>query len=382
MSQLAARSACAAALAGSRWLSAASRGLHRTAAAAAAAGRQGATKQPGASLSASTPRSLSKQQWTGLSSSSLRGAAAAAAAAAAPADGGGSSGSSGKKPPLKTISERIGFIGAGQMGEALIRGFLKSKASTPGRICCSVRDLERQDALERIGIGSIFGDATATGSKDVCEFARIVFLCTKPQAMPEVLACLAPHITPDHLVVSIAAGITLSTLEEALGQGTRVVRVMPNTPALVQSGASAYALGKHATQHDADAVDLLLGSVGFCIQVEEKQLDAVTGLSGSGPAFVYLMIEALADGGVAVGLPRDTALALAAKTVAGAAQMVFSEDEKSMKGMVHPGVLKDRVASPAGTTIAGLTELESSGVRGAFIRAVGKAAQRAKELAG
>lgn len=142
MSQLAARSACAAALAGSRWLSAASRGLHRTAAAAAAAGRQGATKQPGASLSASTPRSLSKQQWTGLSSSSLRGAAAAAAAAAAPADGGGSSGSSGKKPPLKTISERIGFIGAGQMGEALIRGFLKASgqhtAARP-RACQSVQ---------------------------------------------------------------------------------------------------------------------------------------------------------------------------------------------------------------------------------------------------
>ncbi|PSC75658.1 pyrroline-5-carboxylate reductase [Micractinium conductrix] len=268
------------------------------------------------------------------------------------------------------------------MGEALIRGFLRAKVSTPSKICCSVKDWERRDALERLGIGSIFGDATESGAEEVARFARIVFLCTKPQACAEVLQSMAPHMTPDHLVVSIAAGITINTLEEGLGHGTRVVRVMPNTPALVQSGASAYALGTHATPHDAELVDLLLGSVGFCIRVEEKQLDAVTGLSGSGPAFVYLVIEALADGGVAAGLPRDTALALAAKTVAGAAQMVFSEDETSVLGMVHPGVLKDRVASPAGTTIAGLTELESSGVRGAFIRAVTRAAQRSKELAG
>lgn len=280
------------------------------------------------------------------------------------------------------MQERIGFIGAGQMGEALVRGFIKARVSTPGKICCSVRDLDRQDALERIGIGSIFGDATEGGSEDVAAFARIIILCPKPQAMPEVLEALAPHITPDHLVVSVAAGVTLATLERALGEGARVVRVMPNTPSLVQSGASAFCLGRHATQQDGEVVETLFSSVGFCIQVQEKQMDAVTGLSGSGPAFVYLMIEALADGGVAAGLPRDTALALAAKTVAGAAQMVFSDDETSVLGMVHPGVLKDRVASPAGTTIEGLAELESSGVRGAFIRAVKRAAARSKELAG
>lgn len=270
------------------------------------------------------------------------------------------------------------------MGEALIRGFLRSKLSSPGRICVSVRDVERQDALERIGIGSIFGDATDGGSKEVAQFSSVILLCTKPQAMTEVLQSLAPHVTSEHLVISVAAGITLQTLESALGEGVRVVRVMPNTPALVQCGASAYALGKNVTARDADIVDLLLSSVGFCIAVEEKQLDAVTGLSGSGPAYVYLMIEAMADGGVMAGLPRETALALAAKTVAGAAQMVFGDDggsnSSSALGMVHPGVLKDRVASPAGTTIAGLAELESSGVRGAFIRAVSRAAQRAKEI--
>ncbi|KAL4444858.1 hypothetical protein ABPG77_003908 [Micractinium sp. CCAP 211/92] len=317
-------------------------------------------------------------RWAGLTGGSSRSAAAAAAAVGTGSSGGSSS--SGAKP--KAVAERIGFIGAGQMGEALIRGFIKARVSTPGKICCSVRDLDRQDALERIGIGSIFGDATEGGSEEVARFARIIVLCTKPQAMPEVLESLAPHITPDHLVVSVAAGMTLATLEQALGESARVVRVMPNTPSLVQSGASAFCLGRNATQQDADVVETLFCSVGFCIQVQEKQMDAVTGLSGSGPAFVYLMIEALADGGVAAGLPRDTALALAAKTVAGAAQMVFSDDETSVLGLVHPGVLKDRVASPAGTTIEGLAELESSGVRGAFIRAVKRAAARSKELAG
>jgi pyrroline-5-carboxylate reductase len=201
--------------------------------------------------------------------------------------------------------------------------------------------------------------------------------------MGTVLAALGPHVTPHHLVISIAAGVRLETLEAALGAGARVVRVMPNTPCLVAAGASAYALGAHATQADADLVHSLLGSVGLAIQVEEKMMNAVTGLSGSGPAYVFLMIEALADGGVAAGLPRDTALALAAQTVAGAAQMVLqgdNDDDGSVLGLVHPAVLKDKVASPAGTTIAGICELETSGVRGAFMRAVKAAAARSEEL--
>ncbi len=203
----------------------------------------------------------------------------------------------------------------------------------------------------------------------------------KPQAMGSVLRSLGPHVTQDHLVISIAAGVRIATLEAALGAGARVVRVMPNTPCLIQQGASAYALGASASPADADLVHALLSSVGLAVQVEEKMMDAVTGLSGSGPAYVFMMIEALADGGVAAGLPRDTALALAAQTVAGAAAMVFQGgDDAAILGMVHPGILKDKVASPAGTTIAGICELESSGVRGAFIRAVKAAAKRSEEL--
>lgn len=279
-----------------------------------------------------------------------------------------------------TPKTRIGVIGAGQMGEALIRGFLQAGVCTPGRISASVLTLERREYLSNLGIGNIFEDAATGGAQGVAQHSDVIILGVKPQAMAPVLEALAPVIQPHHLIISIAAGIRISTLEAALGETTRVVRVMPNTPCLVQSAASAYALGTHATPEDADLVHRLLTAVGLAIQVEEKMMDAVTGLSGSGPAYVFLMVEALADGGVAAGLPRDTALALAAKTVAGAAQMIFQEDESSISGMVHPGILKDKVASPAGTTIAGLTELESSGVRGAFIRAVKAAAKRSEEL--
>ena len=275
---------------------------------------------------------------------------------------------------------RVGVIGAGQMGEALIRGFLDAGAATPGRICASVATFERRERLQGLGIGNIFEDAKEGGAASIAQNSDVIFLGVKPQIMVEILDSLAPVLEPHHLVISIAAGIKLSTLESKLGQGVRVVRVMPNTPCLVRSAASAYSLGTHATQEDADLVHRLLTSVGLAIQVEEKMMDAVTGLSGSGPAYVFLMVEALADGGVAAGLPRDTALALAAKTVAGAAQMIFQEDESSISGMVHPGILKDKVASPAGTTIAGLMELEASGVRGAFARAVLAAAKRSEEL--
>lgn len=266
------------------------------------------------------------------------------------------------------------------MGEALIRGFLSSGVSTPGRICASVATLERRELLQSIGIGNVFEEATSGGAAEVANCSDVILLGVKPQAMPPVLTALAPHIGPHHVVISIAAGIRIETLESALGAGVRVVRVMPNTPCLVRSGAAAYALGTNATAEDGELVHSLFSSVGLALKVEEKMMDAVTGLSGSGPAYVFIMIEALADGGVAAGLPRDTALALAAQTVAGAAQMIFQEDDTSVSGMVHPGILKDKVASPAGTTIAGLTELESAGVRAAFIQAVKAAAKRSEEL--
>jgi pyrroline-5-carboxylate reductase len=285
-------------------------------------------------------------------------------------------------PQAEPLDARIGFIGAGQMGEALIRGFIKSGVSTAGRISASVATFERRELLSAMGINNVFDAAADGGAAGIAGASDVIVLGVKPQAMGPVLRALGPHVGPRHLIISIAAGIRIETLEVAMGAGSRIVRVMPNTPCLVQAGASAYALGANATPQDADLVHALLSSVGLAIQVEEKMMDAVTGLSGSGPAFVFMMIEALADGGVAAGLPRDTALALAAQTVAGAAQMVFQgdDDDSAILGMVHPGILKDRVASPAGTTIAGICELETSGVRGAYIRAVKAAAARSGEL--
>ena len=185
----------------------------------------------------------------------------------------------------------------------------------------------------------------------------VLILAVKPQNMPSLLNEIRPHIAARHLLVSIAAGVTLRQLIQGLGGVTRIIRVMPNTPCLLGASASAYSSGDGATADDLALVDRLLNAVGVAFRLPEHLLDAVTGLSGSGPAFVYLMIEALSDGGVRVGLPRDVATALAAQTVLGAAKMVLETG-------LHPGVLKDMVASPGGTTIAGLHALERAGVAG------------------
>lgn len=265
------------------------------------------------------------------------------------------------------VEQTIGFIGAGQMARALAQGFVESRRVRPDRIFAADPS---EVALAQFA-QLVDGARTATTNDQVVAKADVVFLAVKPQQMATVLAEIGARAS-GKLVVSIAAGVPLKRLLDGLA-GARVVRVMPNTPCLVGQSASAYALGPNATAEDGELVGGLLAAVGKAYQVDEKLLDPVTGLSGSGPAFVYTVIEALADGGVRMGLPRDVAMALAAQTVKGAAEMVLSSGE-------HPAVLKDRVASPGGTTIAGLQALENGGLRAALINAVEAATKRSVEL--
>lgn len=265
---------------------------------------------------------------------------------------------------------RIGFIGCGQMAQALASGFVNAGCVDAGALIGSdVSEAMRRAFTEHTR-------ATATASNvEVVQNADVVFLAVKPQAMAAVLDELKTHFSHKHLVVSIAAGVTVGRILAVIGPDRRVVRVMPNTPCLVGAAACGYAVGGQAAEEDAKLVQALLESVGLAFRLDEKLLDAVTGLSGSGPAYVYQVIEALSDGGVKVGLPRGVATALAAQTVLGAAKMVLETGK-------HPGELKDMVTSPAGTTIAGLAELEQRGVRGAFLAAVETATRRSQELGG
>ncbi len=266
------------------------------------------------------------------------------------------------------LTQTIGFIGAGQMAKALAQGFVATNLVPANQIvACDPFAAARESFATAVP-----GATIATTNQQVVEKSQVIFLAVKPQSMATVFQELAGHCGSDKLFVSIAAGIPLSKLTAGL-KSERVARVMPNTPALVGKGASAYALATGASAADGQLVGQLLGAVGRAYQVDEKLLDAVTGLSGSGPAFVYVMIEALADGGVKMGIPRDIALALAAQTVAGAAEMVLTTGE-------HPAALKDKVASPGGTTIAGLAALEDRGLRAALISAVEAATRRSAEL--
>jgi pyrroline-5-carboxylate reductase len=269
----------------------------------------------------------------------------------------------------KPAGRRWGFIGAGKMATALIQGMLRAEKTVPENVLASDPVAETRGSLA-CETGVRVTDSNLT----VVRESQVLILAVKPQSMAQVLDELRPVVTPDHLVISIAAGVSLATLEAGLGPDRRLARVMPNTPALMGEGASCYCLGPSAKAGDTEIVRSCLDAVGRSFRVPESQLDAVTGLSGSGPAFVYIMIEALSDGGVNVGLPRELATALAAQTVLGAARMVLETGE-------HPGVLKDQVASPGGTTIAGLRALERAGIRAALIDAVEAATRRSAELA-
>jgi pyrroline-5-carboxylate reductase len=262
----------------------------------------------------------------------------------------------------------IGFLGAGKMATALAKGFVRAQLVTTKQIIAS-------DPLPaaRAAFANEVGAKTTESNAAVAKFASMLVLAVKPDQTAAALAGIRDQFTGDHLLISIAAGVTLAKLESALVAGARVIRVMPNTPALVGASATGYALGKSATPADGDLTQKLFSAVGVAFQTKESLLDAVTGLSGSGPAYVYLFIEGLSDGGVAAGLPRDVATKLAAQTVLGAAKMVLETGQ-------HPGALKDMVTSPGGTTIEGLHELEKGKLRGTVISAVRAATEKSKKL--
>lgn len=270
--------------------------------------------------------------------------------------------------PAMSEKLTIGFLGAGKMGTALARGFIHAGLVSADQIIAS-------DPLEpaRTAFGREVGAKITTSNAEVAAFANVLLLAVKPDQVAGVLAEIRPQFTEKKLLISIAAGVPLAKLEAALPSGARAIRVMPNTPALVGSSATAYAMGKSTLPEDAQLAHKLFSAVGIAFSVKESLLDAVTGLSGSGPAYVYMMIEGLSDGGVASGLPRDIATKLAAQTVLGAAKMVLETG-------LHPGALKDMVTSPGGTTIEGVHELEKAGVRGALINAVRAATEKSKKL--
>ena len=263
----------------------------------------------------------------------------------------------------------IGFIGGGNMAEAIIKGLIAGGVA-PRNILAADPVLDR-----RAHLATTLQVRTSDDNKEVAREADLIVLAIKPQVAASALSTLEGGITPDKLVISIMAGISTTFIEESLRNGCRVVRAMPNTPALVQTGATAICGGRRATAEDMETARQIFNLVGTVYQVHEKQMDAVTGVSGSGPAYVFSFIEALADAGVKNGLTRDVASGLAVQTVLGSAQLLQQSGE-------HPAVLRDRVSSPGGTTIAAMHALENGRFNGLIMDAVDAAVKRSKELAG
>ncbi|MBI2089901.1 MAG: pyrroline-5-carboxylate reductase [Deltaproteobacteria bacterium] len=266
------------------------------------------------------------------------------------------------------LKDKIGIIGAGKIGSALLRGIIG--AGLVGKEHVVASDAEGE---VRKRLGAEIGIKLTADNVELCEFADIVILAVKPQVVEAVLQPLGKSLGKKKLLVSVAAGVPTERLQNLLGLGARVIRVMTNTPLVVGAAASAYAKGSHATQEDLDKVGEILSSVGIALPLDERYLDAVTGLSGSGPAYVFLFIESLTDGGVQMGLSRDAALRLALQTVYGAAKMALESGK-------HLGELKDEVTSPGGTTIAGLFALERGGFKGTIMEAIRQATKRSEAL--
>ncbi|MCL2458041.1 MAG: pyrroline-5-carboxylate reductase [Desulfobulbus sp.] len=269
---------------------------------------------------------------------------------------------------MGTIRTTIGFVGGGQMAEAMVRGILAAGLTTAEQITIAEPMTARQEHLTKQ-----YGLACTQDPAVLCQKSEVLILAVKPQAAAAVLAPYRLFVGERHLVLSIMAGITLRALADAFTAPVRLIRVMPNTPALVLAGASAFSPNGQATAHDREIAAALFSAVGTCVEVPEHLLDAVTGLSGSGPGYVFAFIEAMIDAGVLAGLPRPVAEQLTVQTVLGSARLAQESGE-------HPAILRDKVTSPGGTTIAGLQVLEKGALRGVIMDAVAAAAERSRVL--
>lgn len=265
-------------------------------------------------------------------------------------------------------SYKIGVIGCGVMGTALISGIIHSKLVHPTDMM--VWDVLPQKSED---ISQQYNVTAASQMKDIFDSPRMIFLAVKPVDMPQVLEHIRDFLNEDCIIISVAAGISIGQIIKVVGPEQKVIRLMPNTPCLIGRGMTVVSPGNNVAENELSFVMKLMEALGKVIILEEKLMDAATGLSGSGPAYVFMFVEALADGGVKMGIPREKALLLAAQTVLGAAEMVLQLEE-------HPSVLKDRVASPGGTTIEGIYALEQESFRGTVIKAVEAAVKRAGDL--
>jgi pyrroline-5-carboxylate reductase len=265
--------------------------------------------------------------------------------------------------------KRVAVLGAGKLGGILVKALLEKKLLSPSLTCATVQHDERAAALSK-KLGIPVGTDNATSARN----ADIVFVCVKPQVVQSVMEEIRPLVRPEQLIISVAASVPTSAIENALASPIPVVRAMPNTPCAIGQGMTALCKGRHAGPQHLEIATELFNVVGRTVVLDEKHMDAVTGLSASGPAYIYIILESLAEAGVKVGLPRDIATLLAAQTTLGAAGVVLETGD-------HPALLKDAVTTPAGCTIDGIMELEEGKLRVTLIKAVVKAAQRAKELA-
>jgi pyrroline-5-carboxylate reductase len=265
--------------------------------------------------------------------------------------------------------KRVAVLGAGKMGSILLKALLEKRLLSPKRTRATVQHEERARAL-----GKKLGVPVGTDNLAAVRNADVIFVCVKPQVVQEVMEQIRPNVLAGQLIISVAASVATSQIERALGIDVAVVRAMPNTPSALGCGMTALCRGRFASARDLEMAGAFFEVVGRTVVVDEKHMDAVTGLSASGPAYIYIILESLAEAGVKVGLPRDVATLLAAQTTLGAATVVLQTGD-------HPALLKDAVTTPAGCTIDGIMELEEGKLRVTLIKAVVKAAQRAKELA-